>query len=461
MANNWTCAICDFTNALQSKSCDMCDSNAPNKTKQTSPNQHKQPISTQMTQWQCKECTLLNPINASHCVACTNQRDMHDNPSTNQEHKDSASAESNTNKEQWKCTHCTCSNHIDMPYCETCLTPRSKHHSDNEKQNQSNGQILQSSAYDSPIQSALTNTWEDTNIALQIQTEETQKMKQFYDDLESAKQLEEKYQADDVQFMYDREIALKMQREFAKGLAWFCASCFTMNLNIQSYTCECCRTKRPKPKIPDVLTVRDQVCMKMIEMLRDVAKQQNINCIVNLALAQNFVTKYLEMCKKRGLQLAQPQISYHWTRTQFFDPIKQKGLKVPDGRKVKHATDTGWYGKGIYMSPCPNYAQGYGHGAKQFFVALSLTGKQFPSKYPRDLGIGLKKGYDSHMSSDNVNNQTHRANEWVFFKPEQLLLCFQITLNQVGHITPILNKVNKYLVSKYKDLQKKGGIRGL
>ena len=113
------------------------------------------------------------------------------------------------------------------------------------------------------------------------------------------------------------------------------------------------------------------------------------------------------------------------------------------------------------MSACPKYAQYYGHGAKQFFVALALTGKQYPAKYPRDLGIELKNGYDSHYSSDRVNQQTKIPNEWVFFKPEQLLLCFQIKLQQVADITPILNEVSNYLISKYDDLNKKGGIRGL
>jgi len=290
---------------------------------------------------------------------------------------------------------------------------------------------------------------------------EAQRMKQFYDDIESAKQLEQKYQADQVQFVSDRQIALEMQKEFAKGLAWFCSSCFTMNLNIQSFQCESCGVKRPKPKIPDVLTVRDKICMKMIEMLRDIAKQHNVNCIVNLALAQNFVSKYLSICKLRGLELGRPQICYHWTRQQFFDPIKKTGLKVPDGKKVKHMTDTGYYGKGIYMSPDPVYAQGYGYGAKLFFAALALTGNQYSAKYPRDLGCSLKNGYDSHFSSDRINAATKIPNEWVFFKPEQLLLCFQIKLDQVKYIIPILNKVINYVVSEYDTLSKKGGIRGL
>ena len=51
--------------------------------------------------------------------------------------------------------------------------------------------------------------------------------------------------------------------------------------------------------VPDVLTVRDEVCMKIIELLRNGIKNQKRSmCIVNLALAQNFVTKYLRMCKQ-------------------------------------------------------------------------------------------------------------------------------------------------------------------
>ena len=94
---------------------------------------------------------------------------------------------------------------------------------------------------------------------------------------------------------------------------------------------------------------------------------------------------------------------------------------VPDGNKLAHQTDEGYYGKGIYTSPDPVYAKGYGHGAHKTFVCLSLPGKMFPSCYPRDLGKPLQKGYDSHYSDDNRGKKPDQEKEWVFFNSDQLL----------------------------------------
>mmetsp|Transcript_42856 Transcript_42856/g.38085 ORF Transcript_42856/g.38085 Transcript_42856/m.38085 type:complete len:150 (-) Transcript_42856:8-457(-) len=141
------------------------------------------------------------------------------------------------------------------------------------------------------------------------------------------------------------------------------------------------------------------------------------------------------MRRRRGSSLAKPKILYHWTRQHLFEPIINGGLKVPDGKKVTHTTDTGYYGRGIYMSPDPNYAQSYGYGATLFFVTLALPGLQYKASYPKSLGKPLKKGYDSHISQDR--NQM----EWVFFDNHQLLLCYQISLDQVEYVTNVLNKV--------------------
>eukprot|EP01083_Nonionella_stella_P207198 752937_1 len=90
-----------------------------------------------------------------------------------------------------------------------------------------------------------------------------------------------------------------------------------------------------------------------------------------------------------------------------------------------------------------------------FFVALSINGRQFPAIYPRDRGINLIDGYDTHYSADSFNEVSGLPNEWVYFEPSQLLLCYQISLNEVGHVVPILNVVIDYLVTKCALLNRK------
>ena len=46
-------------------------------------------------------------------------------------------------------------------------------------------------------------------------------------------------------------------------------------------------------------------------------------------------------------------------------------------QSVVHATDNGFYGKGIYTSPDPNYAVGYGHGATVTFGCLATVGNVY------------------------------------------------------------------------------------
>ena len=65
------------------------------------------------------------------------------------------------------------------------------------------------------------------------------------------------------------------------------------------------------------------------------------------------------------------------------------------GSNIGHATDDGYFGKGIYTSPDPNYAKGYGDCDK-VFICLSLPGKMWASEYPHDSGKPCRNGYDSH-----------------------------------------------------------------
>ena len=202
---------------------------------------------------------------------------------------------------------------------------------------------------------------ENEKAALALQAKEDQDAAKFY---------EQKMKEDEERMKDDESFALKIQQELNKGAAWFCNQCFTMNMDIKEFKCSACDSIRPKPSIPKyVMAMKDDLSSHIINALREVDGH-----IVNITFVQNFVVKYFKMCEEIGYKLAYPKIVYHWTRTSNFNAISNTGLRVPDGVAVKHATDTGFYGRGIYTSPDPEYARGYGHGATKLFVCLSLPG---------------------------------------------------------------------------------------
>eukprot|EP01084_Bolivina_argentea_P206018 351832_1 len=251
---------------------------------------------------------------------------------------------------------------------------------------------------------------ENERVALVLQAKE---------DMNTAKYYEEKQKEDEMRMRDDESFAFKMQQELNKGQAWFCNGCFAMNMDIKQYKCLLCNTIRPKPSIPKyILSMRDDLATHIIKTIRQVP-----GSIVNITFVQNFIVKYFTMCEEIGIKLSYPKIVYHWTKSSNFAPISKTGLKVPDGNIIQHQTDTGYYGRGIYTSPDPKYAQGYGHGANKLFVCLSLPGRQYKASYPQMLGKPLMDGYDSHISKDR------NEMEWVFFNSHQLLLCYLVTLD--------------------------------
>ncbi len=165
------------------------------------------------------------------------------------------------------------------------------------------------------------------------------------------------------------------------------------------------------------------------------------------------------LCDERGKDVAKPKICYHGTAKKNFDKITESGLKVPDGRKLKHATDSGWYGKGIYVSKDITYAKAYSKAAKQLFLCLCLSGKMYPSLYAKDMGKGCRKGYDSHYAADiskrlqmsrlgKVNCQSFDESlEWVFFDASQLLLCHLVTKERAEEVVHTLEQVITYLAT--------------
>ena len=193
------------------------------------------------------------------------------------------------------------------------------------------------------------------------------------------------------------------------------------------------------------MSMKDELSNSIIILIQSVKSY-----VVKKELVIPFVVRYFKMCSEIGIEAARPKIVYHWTSTANFEAIKDGGLKVPDGVTVHHATDTGYYGRGIYASPDPMYAQGYGHGARRVFVCLSLPGRQYKATYPTMMGKGLMDNFDSHISADHGIE----GMEWVFFNSDQLLLCYLVTLDFLQQKAKVqMEAVCELLEKKYLEMK--------
>jgi hypothetical protein len=130
---------------------------------------------------------------------------------------------------------------------------------------------------------------------------------------------------------------------------------------------------------------------------------------------------------------------YHGTSKANFCKIIDGNLKVPDGTHVLHATDDGYYGKGIYTSPTTQTALAYARDGA-VFVCLALPGRQFPAQFPRDKGKPCTPGFDSHFSPD--------ASELVFFESSQLLPCFLVGPDNVDAATAAVAAARDFISSR-------------
>jgi hypothetical protein len=130
-----------------------------------------------------------------------------------------------------------------------------------------------------------------------------------------------------------------------------------------------------------------------------------------------------------GASSAKILIVYHGTAKTNFSKIVDGNLKVPDGKAVLHATDQGYYGKGVYTSPQKETALAYAArgGDGVVFVCLALPGRQYAAQYPADKGKPCHTGFDSHYSPEGT--------ELVFFSSDQLLPIFLADQKHIGIAT--------------------------
>jgi len=154
---------------------------------------------------------------------------------------------------------------------------------------------------------------------------------------------------------------------------------------------------------------------------------QTISKIENVLkpeLVAAFEAQWENMKKKRGHELSRPNIAYHGTAEQNINSILERGLLVPGrgtGKDVGHATDSGWWGGGIYLAPDPQLSIGYCRGGKKLLICSVLMGKRYNVTQRMD-GADCQAGYDSHVACSGA--------EWVIFEPSQVLPCYLVSFKQ-------------------------------
>eukprot|EP00494_Astrolonche_serrata_P033094 UN33363 len=156
-----------------------------------------------------------------------------------------------------------------------------------------------------------------------------------------------------------------------KQTEWQCVRCSTFNMT-SIFVCACCGEKKnPFIKcdicdVPVPFMCYEQhmeshkkqghkspigIAFSIVRLLRD--QTSGIPSCVCWDFSVLFVRRFFKMANERGIKLATPKIVYHWTPEKNLQLIIDGNLKVPDGRKVLHQTDQGYYGKGVYTSPDP------------------------------------------------------------------------------------------------------------
>ena len=153
------------------------------------------------------------------------------------------------------------------------------------------------------------------------------------------------------------------------------------------------------------------------------------NACANFDLAVKFFEKHAAMLarapcprsgRNKGTRATPLAIVYHGTSRANFRRIMDGNLAVPDGRSVKHATDDGYFGRGIYTSTRHELAFAYAKDAI-VFACLALPGKQHKATQKHDRGKPKRAGFDSHLGYEGDG-----CPQLVFFDSDQLLPCYLV-----------------------------------
>jgi len=158
--------------------------------------------------------------------------------------------------------------------------------------------------------------------------------------------------------------------------------------------------------------------------------------VIKPELQQRFETTWVKYQQKygKGSIQATPRIAFHGTKSARMASIEQNGLLVPGSAGVTHATDSGWYGRGIYLSPTASYSMAYSDDGRLIVCAV-LMGKVFRCMSRLD-GAGLQPNSDSHESPD--------GQEYVMFDAGQVLPLFVINTRNIKIVHSAKNAIGSF-----------------
>jgi len=119
---------------------------------------------------------------------------------------------------------------------------------------------------------------------------------------------------------------------------------------------------------------------------------------------------------------------------------------------ISHATcNPGYYGRGMYLSPYPDFASTYsmcsGSRGGTLFVCAVLKGRVYQCTDLMVAGAKME-GYDTHRSPD--------GNEHIFFQASQILPCYVIHFMDKSIIPP---PRNTNFIKRDKPVEPKKKIR--
>ena len=185
------------------------------------------------------------------------------------------------------------------------------------------------------------------------------------------------------------------------------------------------------------------------------------NACANFDLAVKFFEKHAAMLarapcprsgRNKGTRATPLAIVYHGTSRSNFRAIMEGNLKVPDGRQVKHVTDDGFFGRGIYTTTDPRLAFAYAKDAI-VFACLALPGRQYKATQKRDRGVPKKAGYDSHLGYEGDG-----APQLVFFDTDQVLPCYLVDQRNHTRAHAALERAVKVVAEKTGNARPSDGI---
>lgn len=142
-----------------------------------------------------------------------------------------------------------------------------------------------------------------------------------------------------------------------------------------------------------------------------------VEYVVNPVLIRRFQKARQKLKNSRGEEMSYPVLAFHGTKEENIHSICNTGFRVPGEANFEHATDTGYYGRGVYFSEYPSYSMTFIRGASRLLLCQVLPGKVY--RCTRLIhGEPLEMGHDSHTSPD--------GKELVIFNSHHILPCYVV-----------------------------------